>query len=332
MKRTILHTIFYVFVVLGIVLTCSGQDLSTTRIVGGNGGTEFSDPDLPAGARVQEVRVFSGKYVDALQMVYILPDGRTTESVRHGGPGGRRNSFRLDSDEYITGISIRSGNYIDSIQIHTNKRSSQAFGGSGGGGGVRVDVPSGNQGVGFTGRAGDYLDAVGLTCSPLWLLPSGKTDAYGGRGGSTFADNRIPQDARVSAVYVWSGKYVDRIQLVYTLRDGSVLEGDPHGGSGGSRNVFNLEPGEYITGISGRYGDYIDGLTIRTNKRTSQRFGGSGGGRDFNITVPSGYQAVGLVGRAGGYLDAIGLAYAPSRQSSRDNRGRRSWRDWNRRQ
>jgi hypothetical protein len=332
MKRTILYTIFNLFVALGIGLTCSGQDLSTTRVVGGSGGTEFSDPDLPAGARVREVRVFSGKYVDALQMVYILPDGRTAESVRHGGAGGGQNSFRLDSDEYITGISVRSGNYIDSIQIHTNKRSSQAFGGGGGGGAVRIDVPAGNQGVGFAGRAGDYLDAIGLTCSPLWLRPSGKTDTYGGRGGSAFADTRIPQDARISAVYIWSGRYVDRIQLVYTLRDGSLFEGEVHGGSGGRRNVFNLEPDEYITGISVRYGDYVDALTIRTNKRTSQRFGGSGGGRDFNITVPSGYQAVGLVGKAGGYLDAIGLSYAPSRQSSRDNRGRRSWRDRDRRQ
>lgn len=326
MKRSISYTIFTLFMALGVSLTGFGQDLSVTRIVGGRGGSEFSDPDIPEEARVLEVRVFSGKYVDAVQMIYILPDGRVREGARHGGSGGSRNSFRLDSDEYITGISVRYGEFLDSIRIHTNKKTSQAFGGSGGGNLIQIDVPAGTQGVGFAGRSGDYVDSVGLTYTPLWLRPSGTTDTYGGGGGSAFSDRRIPLEARISAVYVWSGKYIDRIQLVYTLRDGRRIEGEAHGGRGGSRQVFNLDADEYITGISGRYGDYIDMLRIRTNKRTSPQFGGSGGGRNFNITIPSGNFAVGLTGRAGGYLDSIGLEYAPLRQSSQENRSRRPGR------
>jgi hypothetical protein len=332
MKRSISDAIFILLMALGVSLTGFGQDLSTTRIVGGRGGSEFSDAELPAEARVLEVRVYSGKYVDAIQMVYILPDGRVLESARHGGSGGSRNSFRLDSDEYITGISVRYGEFLDSIRIHTNKKTSQAFGGSGGGDAYRIDVPAGTQGVGFAGRSGEYMDAVGLTYTPLWLRPSGTTNTYGGSGGSAFSDSRIPLEARISAVHVWSGKYIDRIQLVYTLRDGRRIEGKIHGGSGGSRHVFNLDADEYITGISGRYGDYIDFLRIHTNKRTSPQFGGSGGGRNFNITVPSGNFAVGLIGRSGGYLDAIGLQYAPSRQSSQENRNRRPGRYRERRQ
>jgi hypothetical protein len=37
------------------------------------------------------------------------------------------------------------------------------FGGRGGRSDFRIDVPPGSQAVGFAGRAGDYVDAIGLT-------------------------------------------------------------------------------------------------------------------------------------------------------------------------
>ncbi|MEJ2111627.1 MAG: jacalin-like lectin [Acidobacteriota bacterium] len=131
-------------------------------------------------------------------------------------------------------------------------------------------------------------------------------------------------------MYIWSGDLIDRIQLIYTLRDGSIFEGKRYGGGGGRRQVFQLADNEYITGISGRHGEVIDSIKIHTNRRTSDTYGGRGGARNFNITIPNGKQAIGLTGRAGEYLDAIGLEYIRSRESVQENPRRRQdrYRNW----
>jgi hypothetical protein len=143
------------------------RQIEQTPIAGGRGGSEFSDRDLPPGARISEVRVRASERVDAIQAIYLLPDGRTIEGPRHGGWGGRESVFRLDSDEYIVGLSGRYGDGIDSLRIHTNKRTTQPFGGRGGNRDYRIEVPIQNQAVGFAGRTGEGLDAIGLAYSEL---------------------------------------------------------------------------------------------------------------------------------------------------------------------
>ena len=318
-------------VILAIGLFGSGgrrdftQQPDSTEIVGGPGGSGFSDSQLQPGARILEVHVRSGDRVDSVQMLISSPDGRTVMSPKRGGSGGRLNIFRVNRDEYITGVSGRYGDYIDSLRIHTNKRTSALFGGPGGDRDFRVEVPEENQAVGFAGRAGDYLDAVGLIFASIQTADVGQTTRLaGGRGGSAFLDRDIPPGAGIAEVRVQSGARIDGVQAVYVLPDGRYVEGEPHGGSGGESDVFRLDSDEYITGLSGRCGDHIDSMVIHTNKRTSQMFGGRGGRSDFRIDIPSGSQAVGFAGRAGDYVDAIGLTYGerstwrrrPSRRGS----------------
>jgi hypothetical protein len=271
------------------------------------------------------VHVYSGEAVDSLQLLYTLPDGRTQLSPRHGGSGGRQNIFQLASDEYIIGLSGRYGDYVDSLRIHTNRRTSPLYGGRGGNWDYRVDVASGNYAVGFAGRAGDYLDAIGLLYVPIYVATT-EAGVYGGRGGTPFSDTSAPVGARISEVRVYAGEFIDGIQAVYTLSDGRALEGPVHGGTGGRMTLFRLDSGEYITGISGRYGEVVDSLTLQTNKRSSQAFGGRGGDRNFSFQVPTGNQAIGFTGRAGRYLDAIGLNYTPLRGSYRGPQQRRLYR------
>lgn len=290
---------------------------TATQIAGGTGGNSFQDTSIPPNARISEVRVASGSFVDSVQLEYVLSNGRTATTPLRGGTGGQVNHFRLDADEYVTGISGRYGRNIDSLRIHTNKRTSPVYGGSGGSRDYRIDVPSGNQAVGFVGRAGNYLDAIGLVYGPAYLRPDGQTRSAGGSGGSAFSDTQIPFGARISEIRVNVGKLVDGIQAIYILPDGSVYEGPHYGGSGGNTQVFRLETNEYVTGISGRHGDYIDSLKIHTNRRTSVQFGGSGGRQEYRIDIPSGNRAVGFIGREGRYLDAIGLSYAAESTESR---------------
>jgi hypothetical protein len=320
--------------ILAAVLFCGGmlgftQQLDTTNVIGGGGGDEFFDFQPPAGTRVAEVRVRSGETIDAVQMVYELPNGRTVMGSRHGGTGGRLSVFRLDPDEYVIGLSGRFGVTVDSLSIQTNRRTSEQLGGGGGDRNYRIDVPPGYQAVGFVGRAGNTLDAVGLTYAPMprrreTFAPSrgaqvqsqevqaqyAQTQLAGGRGGSPYSDQDAPAGARIAEVRVCSGRVVDSVQVIYALPNGRLLQAARHGGANSAESIFRLDNDEYIIGLAGRYGNTVDSMRIITNKRTSPQFGGGGGDRDFRIDVPSGNQAIGFAGRAGDSMDAIGLTYA----------------------
>jgi hypothetical protein len=299
------------------------QQSGVTNVAGGRGGNNFTDPEPQYGSRVLEVQVRSGDQIDSVQMLLSLPDGRTVQTPRHGGSGGRLDVFRLQTGEYITGISGRYGDYLDSLQIQTNLRTSQLFGGRGGNRDYRIDVPSGTHAVGFTGRDGDYVDAIGLAYVALPRQNiSDDVDLAGGRGGSPFTDG---QQGRIIEIRVRSGDRIDAIQAIYMGTDGRTYEGQWHGGQGGRMESFRLEQGEYVTGLIGRCGDQIDSLQIQTNRRTSQRFGGRGGNRDFSVQVPRGSQANGFKGRAGQYLDAIGLTYGSGYGNDRQQDRRFRW-------
>jgi hypothetical protein len=322
-SRSVCTIFLFTLLLFGTNSLGFGQQPMRTSVYGGEGGSLFADIEIPTGARVQEVYVFCGEYVDAVQISFMLPDGRSVLSPRHGGSGGQQHVFRLDSNEYIVGLSGRYGTNIDSIQIRTNKRTSQPFGGSGGNRDYRVDVTPGNQAVGFVGRAGSYLDAIGLTFIPLRRQAAEQETVVGGSGGSTFSDSEIPAGARITEVRVHSGDFIDSIQMVYMLENGRLFEGPVHGGRGGRTSVFRLDPDEHIIGIAGRYGTHIDSLAILTNKRTSPTFGGRGGRQDFRLVVPEGDQVIGLSGRSGEFLDALGLNSIPIRSQKRDFQRRR---------
>lgn len=321
-----MRRIMFFGMIIVVVLFCGGtlgftQQLDTTTVIGGGGGDEFFDFQPAAGTRVAEVRVRFGDVVDAVQMVYELPDGRTVMGSRHGGTGGRLSVFRLDPDEFVIGLSGRYGDTVDSLRIETNRRSSDLFGGGGGARDYRIDVPRGYQAVGFIGRAGNTLDAVGLTYAPMprrrenFTPPQEvqpqfpQTQLAGGRGGSPYSDQEAPAGARIAEIRVRSGRVVDSVQVIYLLPNGRYAQGAQHGSTNSDEHIFRLESDEYVIGLSGRYGNTVDSMHIITNKRISPQFGGPGGDRDYRIDVPPGNQAIGFAGRAGDSMDAIGLTY-----------------------
>jgi hypothetical protein len=306
----------------------AGQQVTRTELAGGSGGREFTDVAPSPTARILEIQIRSGDQIDSLQVIFILPDGRTAPGPVRGGRGGNPQVFRLDSDETIQGISGRCGDLVDSIRFHTNKRTSPTFGGRGGNREYRIEVPGGGQFAGFTGRYGSSIDAIGLavfssygaTRRGLGLpdrrnipepppSPVMETTIAGGRGGNPFSDREVPSGARLAEIRISSGDMIDSIQAIYVLPDGRSMEGVRHGGGGGRVNSLRLDSDEYVIGISGRYGDKVDSIRIHTNKRVSQNYGGGGGNRDFRIEVPARNQAVGFTGRSGDLLDAIGLTY-----------------------
>lgn len=144
----------------------AGFVVSKNGYSGGCGGKEFLD-NPPSGMNgVDKVIIRSGRYVDSLQMVVKLDKG-TYELARHGGSGGARSEFNLSEGEYITQISGSYGGKVDSILFGTNKRTSKEYGGEGGCAHYSYEAPEGYEIVGFYGRSGSLIDAVGIVLSKL---------------------------------------------------------------------------------------------------------------------------------------------------------------------
>lgn len=135
----------------------------------------------------------------------------------------------------------------------------------------------------------------------------------GGPGGRAFADGDIPDEQFVSAIRVKHGDYIDSLQLLFQSTSGATVESEKHGGWGGANDdLFYISGavGEFLVGIEGRCGDVVDSLVFITNiGRRSPKYGGNGGANAYAFSVPSPGQIVGFAGRAGDYIDQIGVAY-----------------------
>ena len=136
----------------------SAETLYVEGPSGGPGGHAFSD--LYPGARIVEVRVRAGAYIDGVGLVYQVGSKRV-EGPWHGGKGGNLSSFKLQENEWITAIGGRSGQYVDSFQIQTNLNRKQRWGGKGGSHRYYYKTPSGGRLAGLWGRSGRFVDAIG---------------------------------------------------------------------------------------------------------------------------------------------------------------------------
>ena len=128
----------------------------------------------------------------------------------------------------------------------------------------------------------------------------------GGTGGTGFTDEAVP----IYDVYfldIWTGSVVNGIFIQWG-ETGHGEKGNGHGKLEGIKHRFYLQQGEYITGISGRYGTFVDSIIIQTNLgRVSSSYGGPGGSAEYIYEVPSGWEIAGFCGRQGDVIDAIGV-------------------------
>lgn len=133
----------------------------------------------------------------------------------------------------------------------------------------------------------------------------------GGNGGKPFEAYAIPEGARLTAFHIFAEWVVNAIQFEYARADGSTGSNPPIGGLGGEHHVFYLDEDEYLTGISGKSGWYVDSIRLHTNKRESPLFGGASGEREYAFNAPTGHEIAGLFGRSDWYIDALGVTLRP---------------------
>ena len=135
----------------------------------------------------------------------------------------------------------------------------------------------------------------------------------GGDGGESITDYEIPTGYKIKEIHLLTTNVVEGLQL--TVTDGKGGKSMPVIGGNSNRHkrhfVFALGRDEYLTGISGRYGWYIDALRIHTNRRVSPLYGGHGGSQDFYFTAQENEEVIGFVGRAGWFVDALGIITKP---------------------
>lgn len=118
--------------------------------------SNYQECVFPANKKIKFFRISHGMALDGIETFF--EDG---SKVNFGNLKSHYSDFKLDKDEYLTGISFRAGAWVDSVQFITNKRTSPNFGGNGGGL-HRVPLLPRQNLLGFYGQFGDWCDQIGI--------------------------------------------------------------------------------------------------------------------------------------------------------------------------
>lgn len=133
---------------------------------GGVGGVAFDDGPFPEGARLRELRVWGTECIEGLQIVLDL-DGELVERPRRGTASAGLGVLRLAEDEHVTEVYGRYSGYVDQLSVRTAGGQIRRFGGRGGACDFAYFAPAGFHIVGFWGRAGRLIDALGVHLAGL---------------------------------------------------------------------------------------------------------------------------------------------------------------------
>ncbi|CAA7045252.1 unnamed protein product [Microthlaspi erraticum] len=280
---------------------------------GGKGGS-FWDHGINSGVK----KIYVGRddtCISYLKVEYFS-DG-TVKSHAHGIQVHKLQEFVVDyPNEYITSVE---GTYasaygtavvVTSLVFKTSTgRVSPRFGNPG-----FVLKNNGRRLVGFHGKSGFALDAIGAHFAPdssssNWAPPR-KLAAQGGPGGGMWDDG---VHSGVRKVYIGrDDSCVTKVKFDYVSAD-SELETREHGRIYQHPQEFLLDyPNEYITSVEGTTGKtpnfkhVVTSLAFTTSTgRTSPTFGAT----KF-VLEDNGRQVVGFHGKSGFVIDSIGAHFA----------------------
>lgn len=131
---------------------------------GGSGGVPYCvfayNP-----ARIARVTVWHRQYVDG---ILLETDQGTLPKI--GGTGRHRDirsdTFALEPDEFITGVTVEYWTYIDRITFHTNKNNYGPYGGGDARLKKMLQASPGRIVAGFKGRHWELVDSIQLMIIP----------------------------------------------------------------------------------------------------------------------------------------------------------------------
>ncbi|WP_405591000.1 jacalin-like lectin [Streptomyces sp. NBC_01092] len=143
------------------------SSLNASDFFGGPHGTAFNDADdLPATPAPRTLTLRGASRLDAVSLTH---DGGT--ALTHGGSGGTATSLTLASGEHLTAVKLTQGQKDGRTRIFsaafTTDRGRTLSAGTATSDTKTFSAPSGWQIVGFTGRAGDEIDKLGVLYAPI---------------------------------------------------------------------------------------------------------------------------------------------------------------------
>lgn len=103
------------------------------------------------------INIYSGRSLDGVEYIYAHHD-----PVLFGKRGGSRKEFKLQMGERVVGFYVRSGAWIDGIQIITNTRRSEVYGNPQGGSGHELIPPQGYELVGLYGNIRQWVYSISV--------------------------------------------------------------------------------------------------------------------------------------------------------------------------
>ncbi|XP_037482907.1 mannose/glucose-specific lectin-like [Triticum dicoccoides] len=136
---------------------------------GGSGGSDKDIVEAPR--RLESITVSSGLIVDSIKFSYVDQAGQKHTGGPWGGSGGNQNTIVLGASEFVKEVSGTHGIFdkdqhhiITSLKFITNVK---AYGPFGEAKGTPFTIPAEKNSsiVGFFGRSGIYLDALGVYVS-----------------------------------------------------------------------------------------------------------------------------------------------------------------------
>ncbi|KAL6851968.1 hypothetical protein ACP4OV_020153 [Aristida adscensionis] len=146
----------------GLCPLLKGSPTLVTKIGpwGGSGGTDFDVTKPPH--RLVSVTIRSGDYIDALGFSYVDQAGDKHDIAPWGGSGGRPDTILLEPTEFVKELSgTTDNNLVSSLTFVTNVRTYGPFG-KVVGTPFSVPLPGNGSIVGFFGRTGALVDAIGV--------------------------------------------------------------------------------------------------------------------------------------------------------------------------
>ncbi|CAL9058162.1 unnamed protein product [Musa banksii] len=134
---------------------------------GGNGGNAW---DMGQADHITKLRIYYGDNIVGLEITYIL--NGNSHTYKRGTTTGASKEIILEEDEYFTSISgyfHALSNYqrhaiVMLLTLDTNKGASISVGNKTGTS-FALTLEEGSRILGFFGRAGTAIDAIGIHCS-----------------------------------------------------------------------------------------------------------------------------------------------------------------------
>ncbi|MEU2267855.1 jacalin-like lectin [Streptomyces olindensis] len=141
--------------------------LRASDFFGGPHGTAFNDADdLPATPSPRTLTLRGSARLDGVSLTH---DGGPT--LTHGGTGGTATSLTLAPGEHLTSVKLTQGQKDGRTRIFsasfTTDKGRTLSAGTATSDTKTFTAPAGRHIVGFTGRAGDEIDKLGVVYAPI---------------------------------------------------------------------------------------------------------------------------------------------------------------------